>query len=58
MQDARFYKLLCCWCKEPPEAGVIFPLLKAAAGSSNEELDDEASFAQVTAALTTYTQNK
>lgn len=55
--DVRFYKLLCCHFKEPPEAGAVFPMLRIDADSQEEaSVDDEATFRQVTAALMPYNQ--
>ncbi len=55
LADARFYKLICAWCKDPPEAGAIFPLLQDADGESQSDdfsdADDSMIFHTVAASL-------
>ena len=60
LQDVRFYKLICCHFKEPPEPKAIFPMLDTGAEESSEELvdDDVATFQQVTASLMPYNQSE
>ena len=50
LMDIRFYKLLCCHFKEPPEAKVIFPMLNMG-DEAEADVDDEQNFRQVTASL-------
>ena len=57
MEDARWYRLICCWVREAPAFGSIFPLWGDQPLS--EDIEDteenvEAVFRQVTAALTPY----
>jgi hypothetical protein len=52
MEDERWYKLICCWCKEAPAFEAIFPLFEDVQGGGED--DEEATFREVTAALTPY----
>ena len=55
LRDARAYKLLCAHLAKAPEPGEVFPLLKSCSAEPDDEdedeIDDDASFRQVAAAL-------
>jgi len=54
-EDIRTWKLMCTQYKEPPDAGVIFPLLKDDSESEepSDDEDDFLKFHEVTESLTT-----
>lgn len=53
LADSRAYKLMAVHMKEPPDAGVLFPSLRAAAPDP-EDAEDVSIFQAVTASLSPY----
>jgi hypothetical protein len=51
-EDARCYRLMCCWISEPPAFEKLFPLWGDE--EYDEDVDGESSFRAVTAALSQY----
>jgi hypothetical protein len=59
MWDVRFYKLMCCQLKDPPEPGELFLTLRDLhLPKDDEEVDDAAIFQRVTAELSPFSKRK
>ncbi len=58
LEDARFYKLISVWCKDPPEPGEVFPSLRVdgAASEADDLEDDELIFQRVAGSLMPYAE--
>jgi hypothetical protein len=54
IEDQRWYRLICCWLKDPPVFERVFPLWAEVGSPDEDEDDDEAAFRRVTAGLTPY----
>jgi len=55
LEDARCYRLICCWVRDVPAFETVFPLWEESEAEVREDDEDgDSSFYAVTAALTPY----